>query len=385
MISMNSTQLKPPTLVADADSLRSMVKSLTPQPLVAVDTESNSMYAYRERVCLIQFSIPEIDFLVDPLAFPGLSELGPLFSDPKIEKIFHGAEYDIMCLKRDFGFTFHNLFDTRIASRTLGRKRSGLRDLIAAEFEVEIDKRYQRSNWGKRPLPDKWLDYARLDTYYLIPLRHRLYSALQEAGRLEEALEASEYITRIQPHENGFDPNGFWRIRNARDLSPRQLALLRRLYILRDSQARRMDRPAFKVMGDRTLHDLAAAAPDRIKNLNDIHGMTAGQIRRFGEGILEALRLGQEDPLPHRPRGNHTDDEVLARYEALHEWRKRTARSHKVDSDIILPREILMDIAKSAPRSLKALHSVMSPLTWRANRYGEMILRVLWEHDDSTE
>jgi ribonuclease D len=385
MISMNSTQLKPPMLVADADSLHSMVKSLSAQPLVAVDTESNSMYVYRERVCLIQFSIPEIDFLVDPFAFSGLSELGPVFSNPKIEKIFHSAEYDIMCLKRDFGFTFHNLFDTRIASRTLGGKRSGLRDLIAAEFKVEIDKRYQRSNWGRRPLPDKWLDYARLDTYYLIPLRHRLYSALQEAGRLEEALEASEYIARIQPHENGFDPNGFWRIRNARDLSPRQLALLRRLYILRDSQARRMDRPAFKVMGDRTLHDLAAAAPDRIKNLNDIHGMTAGQIRRFGEGILEALRLGQEDPLPHRPRGNHTDDEVLARYEALHEWRKRTARSHKVDSDIILPREILMDIAKSAPRSLKALHSVMSPLTWRANRYGEMILRVLWEHDDSTE
>jgi ribonuclease D len=385
MISMTSTQLKPPILVADADTLHSMVKSLTVQPLVAVDTESNSMYAYRERVCLIQFSIPENDFLVDPLAFSGLSELAPLFSDPKIEKIFHSAEYDIMCLKRDFGFAFHNLFDTRIASRTLGRKRSGLRDLIAAEFEVEIDKRYQRSNWGKRPLPDKWLDYARLDTYYLIPLRHRLYAELQEAGRLEEALEASEYITRIQPHENGFDPNGFWRIRNARDLSPRQLALLRRLYLFRDSQAKRTDRPAFKVMGDQTLHDLAAAAPDRIEDLSDIHGMTAGQIRRFGEGILEALCLGRKDPIPHRPRGNHTDDEVLARYEALHEWRKRTARSHKVDSDIVLPRDVLMDIAKSAPRSLEALHRVMAPLTWRANNYGEMILRVLWGNGDSIQ
>lgn len=382
---MTSTKLRPPTLVADSDSLHSMVKVLGTQPLVAVDTESNSMYAYQERVCLIQFSIPNQDYLVDPLAFSTLTELGPIFADPQIEKIFHSAEYDIMCLKRDFDFTFHNLFDTRIASRTLGRKRSGLRDLIAAEFSVEIDKRYQRSNWGKRPLPDVWLDYARLDTYYLIPLRHRFYESLQEAGRLEEALEASEYITHIQPHDNGFDPNGFWRIRNARDLAPQQIAILRRLYLYRDSQAKRMDRPSFKVMGDRTLHELASAAPERIKDLAEIHGMTPGQIRRFGEGILDAIQQGKNDPIPHRPRGNYLDDEVHERYEVLHDWRKRTARSSKVDSDIILPREILMDIAKSAPRSLKALQQVMSPLAWRAEKYGDMILKVLWGNIDTLE
>jgi ribonuclease D len=355
MIAMNSTKLNPTTLVADEDSLRSMVKSLNLQPLVAVDTESNSMYAYQEQVCLIQFSIPNHDYLVDPLAFSSLTDLGPLFANPQIEKIFHSAEYDIMCLKRDFGFTFRNLFDTRIASRTLGRKRSGLRDLI-----------------------EKWLAYARLDTYYLIPLRQRLYAALQEVGRLEEALEASEYITRIQPHNNGFDPNGFWRIRNARELAPQQLAILRRLYLYRDSQAKRMDRPPFKVMGDRTLHDLAAAVPDRIEAMSEIHGMTPGQIRRFGEGILEAIRQGKKDPIPRHPRSNHIDDDIIERYEALHDWRKRTARAKKVDSDIILPREMLMDIAKSTPHSLDALRKVMSPLKHRADNYGEMILQVLW-------
>ena len=385
MIAMNPTKLKPPALIADDDSLQSMVKSLRAQPLVAVDTESNSMHAYQEQVCLIQFSIPNQDYLVDPLAFSALTDLDPIFADPQIEKIFHSAEYDIMCLKRDFEYSFHNLFDTRIASRTLGRKRSGLRDLIAIEFDVEIDKRYQRSNWGKRPLPDEWLDYARLDTYYLISLRNRLYEALQETGRLEEALEASEYITRIQPHDNGFDPDGFWRIRNAHELTPRQLAILRCLYLYRDSQAKRMNRPPFKVMGDQTLHDLASAVPGRLKDLSEIYGMTPGQIGRFGEGILETIRQGKKDPIPHRPRGNHMDDEILDRYEALHDWRKRTARSNKVDSDIILPREILMDIAKSAPRSIEALNQVMSPLTWRAKKYGNMILEVLWGNHDSFE
>jgi ribonuclease D len=385
MLAMNSTNLKPPILIADNDSLDSMVESLAAQSLVAVDTESNSMYVYQEQVCLIQFSIPDQDYLVDPLAFSSLSDLDAIFSNPEIEKIFHSAEYDIMCLKRDFGYTFHNLFDTRIASRTLGRKRSGLRDLIAAEFNVEIDKRYQRSNWGKRPLPEKWLAYARLDTYYLIPLRNRLYADLSEARRLEEALEASEYITRIQPHENGFDPNGFWRIRNARELTPQQLAILRRLYLFRDHKARKMNRPPFKVMGDRTLHDLASAAPDRIKDLTKIHGMTPGQIRRFGEGILEAIRQGTKDPIPRRPRSNHAKDEVSERYEALHDWRKKTAQSNKVDSDIILPREIMMEIAKSAPRSMEKLYQVMSPLAWRAENYGKQILTVLWGKNNSNK
>ena len=385
MIAMNSTNLKPPTLVADNDSFDMMMKSLAAQPLVAVDTESNSMYVYQEQVCLIQFSIPDQDYLLDPLAFSSLADLDIIFADRQIEKIFHSAEYDIMCLKRDFGYTFHNLFDTRIASRTLGRKRSGLRDLIAAEFNVEIDKRYQRSNWGKRPLPDNWLAYARLDTYYLIPLRHRLHKALNEAGHLEEALEASEYITQIQPHKNGFDPDGFWRVRNARELTPRQMAILRCLYLYRDQKARQLNRPPFKVMGDQTLHDLASAAPDRIKDLTEIHGMTPGQIRRFGEGILEAIRQGNKDPIPRRPRSNHAKDEVIERYEALHDWRKRTAQSNKVDSDIILPREILMDIAKSAPHSIEALHKVISPLAKRAENYGEQILEVLWGTNHSRE
>jgi superfamily II DNA helicase RecQ len=131
-------------------------------------------------------------------------------------------------------------------------------------------------------------------------------------------------------------------------------------------------------MGDRTLHDLAAAVPDRIDALSEIHGMTPGQIRRFGEGILEAIRQGEKDPIPHRPRSNHISDKILERYEALHDWRKRTARAEKVDSDIILPREILMDIAKSTPRSIDALQKVMSPLMHRADNYGEMILQVLW-------
>jgi ribonuclease D len=138
---------------------------------VAVDTESNSLFAYREQVCLVQFSTTQADFLVDPLALADLTPLAPLFADPKIEKVFHAAEYDLLCLKRDFGFSFANLFDTMLAGRILGRKEIGLGAMLEAFYGVQADKRHQRANWGQRPLPAPLLEYATLDTHYLIPLR----------------------------------------------------------------------------------------------------------------------------------------------------------------------------------------------------------------------
>lgn len=375
---MTTTKLPPLVLVQDAAGLSTMLRMLKNQPYVAVDTESNSMYAYKERVCLLQFSIPEHDFLVDPIMIPDMTPLAPLFKEHRVEKILHGAEYDVMTLKRDFTFEFRNLFDTRIAVRTLGSKQSGLRDLLEAEFGVHIDKRYQRANWGKRPLSPDLLDYARLDTHYLIPLRHRLAQALQEAGRWEEAREACEYLTGIEAHDNGFDPQGFWRIRNAHELAPQQLAVLRELYLYRDAQARRLDKPAFKVMGDKTLHALAVTCPKDLEALVDVPGMTRGQIRRYGEGILKTVARGLQASIPRRKPNHAVDEAHVERYEALREWRKRTARARKVESDIILPREILWEIARIAPRDLETLKQILTPLEWRFQTYGREVLRVLW-------
>ena len=179
---MTATKLRTPVLITRFAELTDLVDHLTRQPVVAVDTESNSLYAYREQVCLIQFSTPREDYLVDPLAIRDLSLLGPLFADPKIEKIFHAAEYDLICLERDFEFRFANLFDTMMAARILGREELGLGALLEQEFGVVLDKRYQRANWGQRPLPADLLAYARLDTHYLIQLRQRLHDELSWQG-----------------------------------------------------------------------------------------------------------------------------------------------------------------------------------------------------------
>ena len=164
---MCASSLPPPILVADEDSLDRLVRDLASHPVVAVDTESNSLHAYRERVCLIQFSTPAADFIVDPIRLPDLSPLAPFFANPSQQKVFHAAEYDLICLRRDYQFEFTNIFDTMSAARTLGWPQVGLAAILDTHFGVKLNKKYQRADWRRRPLTPEQLDYARLDTHYL--------------------------------------------------------------------------------------------------------------------------------------------------------------------------------------------------------------------------
>ena len=100
---------KPAKWIADQSALDSIIPALSAGPHLAVDTESNSLFAYKEQVCLIQFSTAETDYLIDAIAGLDLSRLNPIFKDPSVEKVFHAAEYDVICLKRDYGFEFNNL------------------------------------------------------------------------------------------------------------------------------------------------------------------------------------------------------------------------------------------------------------------------------------
>ncbi|NIP41806.1 MAG: ribonuclease D, partial [candidate division Zixibacteria bacterium] len=176
-------------MVRKPNTLQQVANILYQEPIVAVDTEANSLYAYQEQVCLIQFSTRDKDYLVDPLAINDLSPLASLFASHKTEKIFHAAEYDLIVLDRDFGFEFNNLFDTMLAARILGWKKVGLASILQSHFGIKPNKRYQRANWGKRPLPDEMLTYAQLDTHFLIPLREKLYQELMEVDRWDLAEE----------------------------------------------------------------------------------------------------------------------------------------------------------------------------------------------------
>ena len=188
------TTLPAPVLVTGPQALRLLARTLNNQEIIAVDTESNSLYAYQEQVCLIQFSTLEGDYLVDPLALEDLSALGEVFANPKVEKVFHAAEYDLICLQRDFDFRFENLFDTMIAARVLGREAVGLAAMLGEHFGIEVDKRHQRANWGRRPLAAEMLAYAQQDTHYLIELSARMRAELEASGRWALAAEDFERL-----------------------------------------------------------------------------------------------------------------------------------------------------------------------------------------------
>lgn len=369
------TTLAQPIWVSTHQGLKSLIEDLQNQPRVAVDTEANSLHAYHERVCLIQFSIPAKDYLVDPLSITDLSALDEIFSNPRIEKVFHAVDYDVYGLNRDYGFSINNLFDTMIAARTLGYKSLGLGNLLFEKFEIELNKRFQKADWGQRPLPEDLIDYARLDTHYLLALRDTLEQELHEKGRWELAHEDFTRASQVNGH-NG-DPRERWqRISGQQDLDRRQQTILHELCLVRERVAEKLDRPLFKVVSDAHLLQLAQKSPQKISELSEA-GLSERQVHRLGKFLLEAIQRGQTAPLVRATEIDRAPEAVVNRLQKLKTWRKETAQKMEVESDVILSRNAMQTIAEKNPRTLDELASIMREFPWRLAQYGPDILDAL--------
>ena len=369
----------PPVVITSSLQLSGLLAALSGEPAFAVDTESNSLYAYQEQVCLIQISTPTANYIVDPLADLDISPLAHFFANPQIQKVFHAAEYDVMCLKRDFGFCFANLFDTMWAARILGWPRVGLGDVLKETFDVHTKKRYQRHNWGQRPLEPEALAYACLDTHYLLPLRHLQTDALMHQKRLEEAQEVFDQLAASAPMPpHTFDPDDFWHIKGAHDLTELDQAVLRELAIWRDREARRRDRPLFKVLHDSTLVALAQARPGEMGELTQVNGLRRYHVRRYGRRILQAIRQGTkaQAPQPPPPPPRHSEAEV-ARFQTLRTWRKQVAAERGVGPDVVIGNTALWALAEQNPSTIEELNRIEELGPWKKRAYGEKILSTL--------
>ena len=364
-------------LITTSGGLANLVQTLARESIIAVDTESNGLHAYREQVCLIQFSTQAHDYLVDPFELDNLSLLGEIFENPAIEKVFHAADYDILCLKRDFGFRFANLFDTMLAARILGKKTLGLGSLIEAEFGVVLDKRFQRADWGRRPISDEMLTYARLDTHYLITLRQQLQPLLVAQSRWELAQE--DFARLCSSSEPSETPEGNGpHIPGAHELTPQQYTVLLELCSYRDQVAHNINRPIFKVFNAETLLDIARYCPGNMSELSKLHGMTHRAVDRHGRQILSAVRRGLEKEPIQMPRPPRPSDAYLNRMDRLRNWRKAAAQKMNVESDVVLPKEIMLQIAEQAPRELEQLQVILKDTPWRFQEFGSQILEAIW-------
>jgi len=274
--------------VADAASLAALADEVAGESVVALDTESNSFHVYRERVCLLQLSTRRGDYVVDPMAVD-VRPLGAALASGR-ELVLHGADYDVRCLKREYGWSLPRIFDTMAAARRLGSAELGLSALVHAHFGVRLSKDHQRSDWGRRPLSGEQLRYAALDTHFLLPLHARLSGELAARGLADEARREFDRIAAVEPRPKVFDPEGWRRLKAARGLDPAGREVLRALWLAREETASESDRPPFKVLGEHAMVEIARRRPRSAEQLAAIPGVTPKVLQRMGDAILAALR-----------------------------------------------------------------------------------------------
>lgn len=370
--------LPPAATIDSSPALDAAIERLTRADRIAVDTESNSLHAYRGTTCLIQLSTLAEDLLIDPLVIADLSPLGAVLAEPRIEKVFHAAEYDLICLKRDFDFDVVNIFDTMAAARVCGIQRIGLGNMLEDLLGVRHSKKHQKFDWAQRPLPETALRYAQVDTHYLLPLRAALHEQLRAAGRLEEAREYIADVTRFELKSQEFDPDGYWTLLRPNALSRAQIGILRELYILRDELAQAYDHPPQRLISNKALLQIVNLQPRSVKQLYDIRGLPAWLLRQSGDEIIQAVRHGASSRLPiTRPKQEPIPQPIVDRYSALHSWRRETAAARGVESDVIISRRALWDIARRNPATIDDLGDICGLGPWRRKTYGVDIVAVL--------
>lgn len=344
---------------------------------IGVDTESDSLFVYKEKVCLIQISTDTNDYLIDPLNIEDLSPLGVVFENPNIEKIFHAAEYDLICLKRDFNFQINNVFDTMIASRILGKKLIGLSNLLESYFHVKADKRFQRANWGKRPLTEEMLHYARQDSHYLINLRNLLNEELVKENKTQLAQEDFYRISLVKPGNDEKNNDHCFRILKGTYISSQKNVLLIDICQYREKIAEKIDRPPFKIFGNQIIYQIVMDEPKSMDDLASIKGFSPKLISRYGKDILKIVEEAKfKEPYNrnHKPKPSF---EYLNIIDNLKHWRKEIADDFSVESDVILPKDIIERIAKQRPATIEEMQKTMDDVPYRFKLYGEKILKLI--------
>jgi ribonuclease D len=366
----------------DTDAaLARWLESVARANLLAIDTEGASFHRFVDRIYLIQLSTRERHAIIDPLAIQPPGALGALLEDPSVEVVFHDADYDLRLLHQDYGWHVTNMFDTRIAAQLLGLTAFGLAALLERSFGVKLDKKHQRADWSMRPLTRGMLDYAAQDTLHLLGLRDELKAELERKGRLAWAKEEFARLegTRWEPGAAG---DAFLRVKGARDLTRRELALLRELVVWRDAMALQLDRATFRVVSNDVLLEIARLAPLSLDALGAVKGMPRGMLDRAGTDVLGAVQRGlavDEVELPKFPRSARwdKDPEFDAKVGALKAVRDAAAKRLELDPGVLCSRERMETVVRRLPQSIEELGEIPELRRWQIEELGEGFVEAL--------
>ena len=366
--------------------LEAIGRELEEADVISVDTEQDSFFSHRTKVCVIQVGAFGEEWVIDALALEDFSPLAAPFLDERIPTIFHAGENDIDLLRKDCGLEVRGLFDSMSAAAILGQSRTGLAPLIEEFFGVVIEKKYQRSDWRKRPLDREQIEYAALDVRFLPQLRELLMARLLELGREEEAQSDFARIERVNHPSKEFDPDDYFRMNEARTLNGVGRRVLRDLFVFREGIASEEDRAPFRVCPNHALEQMARRMPENSIELNRIRGLSERLKKRHGKRILELIRKaekrGQLAKPKRKPSGApglfQLDRDQKKIYDRLRGWRSERSEKRGVEPGRVVPNALLQQVVLKKPHSKAELEAAgFEP--WRVREYGKDLLAVLRE------
>jgi ribonuclease D len=355
---------------------------LRTEPLVAVDTEAASFHRHKDRVYLLQISSRNETAVIDPLSVDNLAPLGEVLADPSVEVVFHDADYDLRLLRQEYGLNASNLFDTRVAAQLLNEPGVGLAALLEKYLGVHLDKRYQRADWSARPLSPEMLEYAAADTRHLPQLRDILRDRLSQMGRLDWAQEEFALLAGVRWSAPANDEPPYLRMKGAKALDGRGLAVLRELFQWRDDLAQRTDRAAFRILNNEPMLVMAKSPPSDLAALKEVRGIGPEQAERRGKDILAAVRRAlaiPEGELPRipRPARRAQDPAYEARLERLKAVRNQLALRYDLAPGVLCSNGTLEAIARITPLSLDDMSAIRELRRWQIREFGSELLAAL--------
>src|SRR6184192_4812235 len=319
---------------------------------VAVNTEADSLHCYREKLCLLQVSLREGDFLVDPLVENDLAPLADTLARKEI--VLHGADYDLRLLRRALNFQLAHLFDTVIAARLLGVRGFSYAALVEKYFNIQLAKSSQKANWALRPLSPKMEEYARNDTHYLLLLAEKLEIQLIECGRFGWFQQSCERAIMSAAIDRERDAEETWRVRGSGLIRGREAAILRALWHWRDREAERFDRPSFHVLRNDQLIETARAV-SRGETPQFRH-FSERRARDFHATINSALALKEEDwPETRKRHADRHRSEERRVGKGMRRQRDQAASELKIEPSFIAPRATIDAIAADRARAEQLL------------------------------
>ena len=368
-------------LVNSEESLASLLADLDQYDMAAVDTEADSMHHYHARLCLIQITIGEHHYIVDPLC--GL-DIAPLFQAKAMQTlIFHGADYDLRLLWQTYAFSPNKIFDTMLAAKMLGEEHLGLADLVREYFGEELKKENQRADWSLRPLPLEMCEYAIHDTFFLHELCAILAEKLQKAGRLQWLMEQCNALIEHsrQPAPAKKDP---WRIPGSSNFDPCSLNILKFVWEWREKEAEVLDRPPYKVMPSDLILAIVRHARYNFPNLEAVQmpklprNFKDSRLDSFMEMLKTAFGTPENQwpgKLPKAPPPQVIPhSELLA---ALKLWRDEMANELKLDPSLVANKNQLIYLAVPGNTPWEERYNNAHLLNWQREIWNKILQKQL--------